>query len=152
MAATMSRLGAKTVFASAAANNNPKPTPRANVVPKASINSAPKQFRASPADAPPATIAAEVPTAPGTPFDNYKFAPIREATVGCRAPATSLPAMHAVHGSSCVFARQCLQLFKMDCPLWCMQQLQQVRMLTGRAAGMPVGMCGRLLGALLASL
>jgi thiamine thiazole synthase len=77
----MSRLGAKTVFASAAANNNPKPTPRANVVPKASINSAPKQFRASPADAPPATIAAEVPSAPGTPFDNYKFAPIREATV-----------------------------------------------------------------------
>jgi hypothetical protein len=60
-----------------------KDAPRtARVVPKASLSgssSAPKQFRETGAEAPAPTAAPAI----STPFDGYKFAPIREATVGC---------------------------------------------------------------------
>lgn len=52
--------------------------PAARVVPKASLNDAPKMFKETGAEAPLPTASLNFTT---TPFDNYKFAPIREATV-----------------------------------------------------------------------
>lgn len=83
--AALSRTGLK-VFGSAAA---PQPgAPKRAVVPKAAGRDGPKMFRESGAEAPPATSAAAAQkqgpasaAAVPTPFDNYKFAPIREATV-----------------------------------------------------------------------
>lgn len=65
---------------SASAAATTKPARRSCVVPKASLNDAPKMFKEMGADAP-ATSAAYAPSSAATPFDNYKFAPIREATV-----------------------------------------------------------------------
>jgi hypothetical protein len=77
MAAMLSRSGMR-VFASAAKDNN-KPRAFVNrVVPKASLNDAPKQFIETGAEAPMPTGSLSMTT---TPFDNYAFAPIREATV-----------------------------------------------------------------------
>jgi len=73
-AAMLSRSGVR-VFASAAKDNN---KPAARVVPKASLNDAPKMFKETGAEAPLPTASLNFTT---TPFDNYKFAPIREATV-----------------------------------------------------------------------
>jgi hypothetical protein len=74
-AAMLSRSGVR-VFASAAKDNTNKPAAR--VVPKASLNDAPKMYRETGAEAPMPTASLNFTT---TPFDNYKFAPIREATV-----------------------------------------------------------------------
>lgn len=74
MAAMLSRSGVR-VFASAAKDNKPK-QPR--VVPKASLNDTPKMFKETGAEAPHPTASLNFTS---TPFDNYKFAPIREATV-----------------------------------------------------------------------
>jgi hypothetical protein len=73
-AAMLSRSGMR-VFASAAKDNS---KPAARVVPKASLNDAPKMFKETGAEAPMPTASLNFTT---TPFDNYKFAPIREATV-----------------------------------------------------------------------
>jgi hypothetical protein len=79
MAAMLSRSGAR-VFASAAkSGNNANNKPAARVVPKASLNNSPKMFKESGAEAPMAAGASLNFTT--TPFDNYKFAPIKEATV-----------------------------------------------------------------------
>jgi hypothetical protein len=60
----------------------------ARVVPRAAINdSGARMFRESGADA--GAAAAGAPAAVATPFDNYAFAPIREATV--RAAPCSAP-------------------------------------------------------------
>jgi hypothetical protein len=76
MAAMLSRSGVR-VFASSAKDSKPS----ARVVPKASLNSAPKMFKESGAEAPtPASAAAKLAFTI-TPFDDYKFASIREATV-----------------------------------------------------------------------
>ena len=72
-AAMLSRSGMR-VFASAAKDNKPA----ARVVPKASLNDAPKMFKETGAEAPLPTASLNFTS---TPFDNYKFAPIREATV-----------------------------------------------------------------------
>ncbi len=77
-AAMLSRSGVR-VFASAAKDNN---KPAARVVPKASLNDAPKMFKETGAEAPMPTGSLNFTT---TPFDNYKFAPIREATVSMLA-------------------------------------------------------------------
>lgn len=71
----LSRSGVR-VFASAAKDNTNKPAAR--VVPKASLNDTPKMFKETGAEAPMPTASLNFTT---TPFDNYKFAPIREATV-----------------------------------------------------------------------
>lgn len=86
----------------------PKAARASRVVPKASLNDAPKQFIETGAEAPMPT--AGLPGMTTTPFDSYKFAPIREATVsivlwlycmqqhelyaGC---VTCLPATRCVH-------------------------------------------------------
>lgn len=75
-AAMLSRSGVR-VFASAAKDNTNK-KPAARVVPKASLNDAPKMFKETGAEAPMPTASLNFTS---TPFDNYKFAPIREATV-----------------------------------------------------------------------
>jgi hypothetical protein len=77
MAAMLSRSGVR-VFASAAKDNKPRASAVNRVVPKASLNDAPKQFIETGAEAPMAAGSLSMTT---TPFDNYAFAPIREATV-----------------------------------------------------------------------
>jgi len=85
-AAMLSRSGVR-VFASAAKDNKPA----ARVVPKASLNDAPKMFKETGAEAPMPTASLNFTT---TPFDNYKFAPIREATVSinqnCNCPTATM--------------------------------------------------------------
>jgi hypothetical protein len=76
MAAMLSRSSVR-VFASAAKDNKPRASVN-RVVPKASLNDAPKQFIETGAEAPMPTGSLSMTT---TPFDNYAFAPIREATV-----------------------------------------------------------------------
>lgn len=72
--AMLSRSVAK-VYATA---QPPKAGRAARVVPKATFNDAPKQFIETGAEAPmPSAAQSRVET----PFDGYKFAPIREATV-----------------------------------------------------------------------
>lgn len=88
-AAMLSRSGVR-VFASAAKDNTNKPAAR--VVPKASLNDAPKMYRETGAEAPMPTASLNFTT---TPFDNYKFAPIREATVSALLlPVPLLLCMH----------------------------------------------------------
>ncbi|WIA36294.1 hypothetical protein OEZ86_007619 [Tetradesmus obliquus] len=77
MAAMLSRSSVR-VFASAAKDNKPRAS-ASRVVPKASLNDAPKQYIETGAEAPMPT--GSLPSMATTPFDNYQFAPIREATV-----------------------------------------------------------------------
>jgi hypothetical protein len=86
MAAMLSRSGVR-VFASAAKDNKPRASVN-RVVPKASLNDAPKQFIETGAEAPMPTGSLSMTT---TPFDNYAFAPIREATVSSAAAVALLP-------------------------------------------------------------
>eukprot|EP00775_Hariotina_reticulata_P006672 gene6672-6896_t len=76
MASAMLSRSVGKVYATA----QPSKAPRASkVVPKASLNDAPKMFKETGAEAPsPAAASLSFTT---TPFDSYKFAPIREATV-----------------------------------------------------------------------
>lgn len=85
--AMLSRSVAK-VYATA---QPPKGTRGSRVVPRASLNDAPKQFIETGAEAPMPTSSLNMST---TPFDNYKFAPIREATVSTAVLIRSCCLLH----------------------------------------------------------
>ena len=71
----------KALAVNAVATPSGKRAAVSRVVPRAALNdNAPKMFRESGADAP-AMATTGAPTPVLTPFDNYRFAPIREATV-----------------------------------------------------------------------
>ncbi|KAI8465835.1 MAG: thiazole biosynthetic enzyme [Monoraphidium minutum] len=76
MAFTVSRAA---LSVNAVAKPTGKSARAARVVPRAALGDSAKMFREGGADAAPASGAA--PAAVATPFDNYRFAPIREATV-----------------------------------------------------------------------
>eukprot|EP00877_Chromochloris_zofingiensis_P005937 jgi/Chrzof1/1597/Cz10g14020.t1 len=75
MASVLARSGLATKVMASADKKAPR---QARVVPKASLNDVPKMFKESGAEAPMAAAGLNFTT---TPFDDYKFAPIREATV-----------------------------------------------------------------------
>lgn len=98
----LSRSVAK-VYASAAKDNKAPRAAGARVVPKASLHDAPKQYIETGAEAPMPTASFSLTT---TPFDDYNFAPIREATVSVVLLLLYLySTAHAVpfsrHGQSC---------------------------------------------------